>query len=118
MSVLFTVREPCSSENEIRIATVRFYSYTPINRLEVCFNGYWGSVCGDHKTTNTVAEVACRELNYAAKGYNNIMCSMINIILKFQGMCFWRVTTEILDYFLLCLLFGIDLCALAVRTPY
>ena len=33
----------------------------------MCYNEYWGSVCG-YGTIDTIADVACRELHYAAAG--------------------------------------------------
>ena len=63
----FTVPEICHSENDIRLES--FMLSDTFGRLEVCSGGYWGSVCGDGANDN-VAEVACRELNHAAKGEN------------------------------------------------
>ena len=37
-------------------------------RLEVCYDGYWGSVCRDYYSDNTIAGVVCRQLGYAAAG--------------------------------------------------
>jgi hypothetical protein len=56
--------EPCSDPEDIQLA--RYISDT-FGRLEVCSGGYWGTVCGIG-ATNTIANVACRQLNHAATG--------------------------------------------------
>ena len=46
---------------ELRLSPL-FFDNDVLGRLEVCYNGYWGSVC-DHFAYN-VADVACRQLGY------------------------------------------------------
>ena len=58
--------EPCDSRTE----TIRL-THSPsdtIGRLEVCSGDKWGTVCGIGATIDTIATVACRELNHAANG--------------------------------------------------
>ena len=59
-SVLLSSKiDPCNSRGAVR----RSDENKSIGRLEVCYNGYWGSVhVGD--TGNEVADVACRQLGY------------------------------------------------------
>ena len=70
--VLVAVRETCDSEAEDAIRLTQSTRETA-GRLEVCFDGYWGSVCGIG-ATDTIADVACRQLNYATGG---MMCNYI-----------------------------------------
>ena len=44
-----------------------------VGRLEICYNGYWQSICSHNATGQTSAIVACRELSYSnlLKGYSN-----------------------------------------------
>ena len=37
-------------------------------RLEVCYDGSWGSVCREYDGTIAIAAVVCRQLEYFAKG--------------------------------------------------
>ena len=73
--VLFAVQETCDSETEGAIRLTQKSSRETIGRLEVCFDGYWGSVCGIG-ATDTIADIACRQLSYASGG---MMCNY-NII--------------------------------------
>lgn len=57
--------EPCTSTDTIRLTQ---FSSDRIGRLEVCSGDKWGTVCGNGATISTIATVACRELNHAAKG--------------------------------------------------
>ena len=72
INILFatTVLEPCSSEGAIRLEEVDLFDDT-IRRLEVCYGGHWGSVCGDGANDITIAIVACRELNHASEGMDH-----------------------------------------------
>ena len=35
-----------------------------IGRLEICYNGHWGTVCGDGTGSSTTANVSCKQLGY------------------------------------------------------
>ena len=51
-------------------------------RLEVCSDGYWGSVCREYD--NTIATVVCRQLGYFAAGQwihiKDHTCFLVTII--------------------------------------
>ena len=68
-----TARDPCSDPEAIRLTK---YISDTFGRLEVCSDGYWGSVCGIG-ATDAIADVACRQLNHATEGIY-----MYNIIYK------------------------------------
>lgn len=36
-------------------------------RVEICFNGMWGTVCDD-QFNNMAAQVVCTQLNYTSAG--------------------------------------------------
>ena len=59
-----TVRKPCSDPGSIQFTSG---ATNASGRLEVCSGGYWGTVCGIG-ATETIADVACRQLNHAAEG--------------------------------------------------
>ena len=67
ISITHTAREPCSDPEAIRLTQ---YISDTFGRLEVCSGGYWGSVCGIG-ATDTIAAVACGQLNHAPKGTYN-----------------------------------------------
>ena len=55
-------------------------------RLELCYEGRWGTVCDD-SVTNITADVVCRQLSHAALGIQPInyyftLCLSIAIIVK------------------------------------
>ena len=47
---------------ELRLSPL-FYDNDVLGRLEVCYNGYWGSVCDD-SANNMTAIVTCRQLGH------------------------------------------------------
>ena len=63
---------PCStSNNTIRLGQS---SIDTFGRLEVCSGNKWGTVCGSGANLETIARVACRELNHAANnGIDNYL---------------------------------------------
>ena len=71
IKTLHAVHEPCSSTETIRLTQS---SSDRFGRLEVCSGEVWGTVCGNGATINTIATVACRELNHATNG---IICTEI-----------------------------------------
>ena len=57
---------PCTEEGSTRLTHVGSTT-EPVGRLEMCYDGYWGSVCNDFAGANTAA-VACRQLGYDVIG--------------------------------------------------
>ena len=47
----------------IRLSPLTSNNTDVLGRLEVCYDGYWGSVCDDFATKVT-ADVACRHLGH------------------------------------------------------
>ena len=37
-------------------------------RLEVCYDGYWSSVCREYDGTTAIAAVVCKQLEYCVAG--------------------------------------------------
>ena len=55
---------PCAglcTEGDVRLKD-GFREYE--GRLEICYNGEWGTVCDDHMD-DSVAEVVCRQLGFS-----------------------------------------------------
>ena len=80
----FVVSEngPCSEDGVTRLThfsppsrVTRLPDFGPtthaVGRLEMCHDGYWGSVCNDFAGAETAA-VACRQLGYDVIG--QMMC--------------------------------------------
>ena len=55
----------CYETGDVRL---RPFGMDTKGRLEVCYDGYWGSVCKDDYSDDTIATVVCRQLGYSAKG--------------------------------------------------
>ena len=63
------------NEGDIRLAGT--FRRTPLQgRVEVCYQGVWGTVTDDFWDSND-ARVACRQLGYSGEG-ENCICSIIN----------------------------------------
>ena len=52
----------CGTGADIRLSPL-VYGDDILGRLEVCYNGYWGSVCDD-LANNMTADVACKQLGH------------------------------------------------------
>ena len=48
-----------------------------LGRLEICYNGHWGSMCDDHINDATAA-IACRELGY----YNSTTSEEVHSVIQ------------------------------------
>ena len=65
MFSLFSDVDPCNDTGIVRLSSITYnnnYSDT-LGRLEVCYNGYWGTVCDNYQDRIT-ADVACQQLGY------------------------------------------------------
>ena len=64
----YTDNEPCNKTGDLILRSiVDFIGKEIVGRLEICYDGYWGSICG-YQFSDTVAIVACKNLGYAKKG--------------------------------------------------
>ena len=67
----------CSFNSEIDLCNVtksvqlRKFNNDTLGRLEVCYNGYWSSVC-NHSAVYIDAAVVCRQFGYAEKGKHTL----------------------------------------------
>ena len=109
------MQQLCSGQNSIRLT--QFHLRDTIGRLEVCAGGIWGSVCSN-RVTAALAEVACRELNHAARGtfgFCNPDCIIKSISLQ---ACF--MLKMIIPFYLVnwCQSEEPMLCALAMRLRF
>lgn len=55
--------DTCTTNGELRLVGGRYYDEYE-GRLEVCYNGQWGTICDD-SWGYTDAGVACRQLGYS-----------------------------------------------------
>ena len=59
--------EPCNQTGDLNLRNIDIIGEENVGRLEICYDGYWGSICDD-LATDTVATVACQILGYARNG--------------------------------------------------
>ena len=57
--------ERCPGNETVRLRELDRNMGSNVGRLEICYNGYWQSVCKHNATGPTSAIVACRELGYS-----------------------------------------------------
>ena len=63
----FSEIQPCNDTELIRLSPIPSNDSNTLGRLEICYDGYWGSIC-DYSPDGATADVACRDLGYK-KGY-------------------------------------------------
>ena len=60
--------------NETGAVRLTGFSLDFAGRVEVCYDGRWGTVCDD-SATNATADVVCRQLDHAAIGTYYTCCT-------------------------------------------
>ena len=60
----------CTNNGELRLSGG---STAMQGRVEICWNGVWGTVC-DEQFDSTEAQVVCAQLNYPTTGQYHIVC--------------------------------------------
>lgn len=60
---IFSELDPCNDTEVIRLSPLTSNNNRTLGRLEVCYDGYWGSVC-DHFPDRVTADVVCRQLGH------------------------------------------------------
>lgn len=97
---------PCDVTKPVQLR--KFSNETDtLGRLEVCYNGYWSSVCKHYASMD--ANVVCRELGHAGKGLEAhiiILCVDIVALTYYslylyilQAMCsLWLIMTSMLVF--------------------
>ena len=61
---LFSAINPCTIAGTLQLSPLVSNSDDTVGRLEICYDGYWGSVCDDY-ADDVVADVACRQLGHS-----------------------------------------------------
>ena len=56
----FSELDTCNDTGTVRLSPVSSTGNVNLGRLEVCYDGYWGTVCDDF--ADNVADVVCRQL--------------------------------------------------------
>lgn len=78
------------SDGEIRLVNG---STALEGRVEICFNGIWGSICNSIWHGRDAA-VACRQLGYSAAGKLNVTC-------KKESVCFFSLYGGLMELYLM-----------------
>lgn len=74
--IFLIVYQVCESNGAVRL--VGGSSGTQ-GRVEICFNGMWGTVCDD-QFNNMAAQVVCTQLNYTSAGdFLQVLLILINL---------------------------------------
>ena len=60
---IFSNIDTCNNTGEIRLTPITSNGIDTFGRLEICYDGYWGSVCDDYADSAT-ADVACKQLGH------------------------------------------------------
>ena len=65
MFSLFSGVDPCNDTGAVRLSPITYNHIESLGRLEVCYDGYWGTVCNHRDSTARItADVACQQLGY------------------------------------------------------
>ena len=59
----FSDADPCNNTGAVRLSPLSINGDITVGRLEICYEGFWGSVCDDY-ADNATANVACRQLGH------------------------------------------------------
>ena len=60
---VISIADQCDT-GSIQLSPLSSNNNDMYGRLEVCYNGYWGSVCDDY-ADDMVADVVCRQLGHS-----------------------------------------------------
>ena len=61
--IIFSDIDPCNTTGALQLSPVIANDTDTFGRLEICYDGYWGSVCDDYADSVT-ADVACKQLGH------------------------------------------------------
>ena len=58
--MIFSDIDPCNNTGAIQQSPILLNDIDTFGRLEICYDGYWGSVCDDYADSVT----ACKQLGH------------------------------------------------------